>query len=435
MPGPDDPRRILICGMFDMRNFGDLMFPLIARHELGARGLEVAALSPTGAGTGLAEAMPTRPISALFDPDTAVDGVVIGGGYIVHTHRMDMLREYRGGEVGAAAAPSVWLGATLGAALRDVPVAWNAPGAPHPIRPGARALAARAFAAADYMSLRDAGSARMIGLSPDGGERAVDLHVVPDPVLGIDRLWPAATLRPDYERLCARLGVPADRVLAIHVRGRSLAGQPIPEFAGELAETCRALDLVPVMIGLGSAHSDDRIARELAAALDARGCPGAALDRPEGLRDIAALLAHARAYAGSSLHGYITAAAYGVPGRLVARPAYRKFDGLVGHLDRPGDKVADWAGALAGLPAALADGRTALPVGIGAALDRHWDQMADSLSAGPAPGRARRLDFATRAMAEGLAQAGPDWAMTPFTTAQDRAAAATGDDVREKEPF
>ena len=44
-------RDILVCGMYDMRNFGDLMFPLIARHELGQRGYRVRALSPTGAGS------------------------------------------------------------------------------------------------------------------------------------------------------------------------------------------------------------------------------------------------------------------------------------------------------------------------------------------------------------------------------------------------
>lgn len=428
LPGGAPARDILISGMFDMPNFGDLMFPVVAAHELGRRGFHVQAVSPTGAATGLRDALPTRPIWDALDPSTRLDGVLIGGGYIVHTHRMDPLKEYREGGIGAAVGPAVWLGATLVAALRDVPVAWNAPGAPHPLRPDLRPLVDAAFDAADYLSLRDEGSARMAG--------APAAQIVPDPILGVNRVWPREGLAADFRRLCDRLGVvQRNRVLAVHVRRRSLGGQPVDVFADGLAGACRGLGLTPVMIGLGTAHADDRIARELAGALMARGVAAAALDRPEGLRDIAALIAHARAYAGSSLHGYIAAASYGVPGLLVARPAYRKFDGLIGHLGRPADRMTDWADALNALPAAV--GTTSRPEapGIADRLDRHWDAIAAAFAAGPLPKRRERLDFAALAIRAGLLQDGPNWAMTPFTTARDRAAALAGDDVRETEPF
>jgi hypothetical protein len=429
-PAGDD-RDILICGMFDMRNFGDLMFPVVAAHELGRRGFRVRALSPTGTDTGLRDAEPSRPIWAAFEAATPCAGILIGGGYIVHTHRMDMLREYRDGAIGAAAGPAVWLGATLAAALRDVPLAWNAPGVPHPLRSSVRRLAASAFAAADYLSLRDAGSIRMAGLDGHQG-----VATVPDPILGLAAVWTKADLRPPFGRLCARLGLDRpDRVLAVHVRRRSLGGVTLPRFADDLAAACRTADLTPVMIGLGSAHGDDRIARDVAGELTARGVPAAALDRPEGLRDIAALLAHARAYAGSSLHGYVAAAAYGVPGLLVARPAYRKFDGLVGHLGREADRMADWGSALRRLPAAIDTDPSPLPPAVAARLDRHWDAIATAFRAGSEPGRQRRLAFAALAFAAGLVQDGPDWAMAPFTTGEDRRAARAGEGVADMEPF
>lgn len=427
-PGAAGPREILISGMFDMPNFGDLMFPVVAAHELGERGYNVRALSPTGAQVGLKQAVATRPIWAAFDPDTPFDGILIGGGYIVHTHRMDILKEYRAPGIGAAVGPSVWLGATLAAALRDVPLAWNAPGAPHPLRPGVAAMAAAAFEAADYLSLRDAASARMA--------RTPLAQIVPDPILGLDRVWPRDGLRDDFAHLCDDLRVERrDRVLAVHVRQRSLGGDSIPSFADGLAAACRSLDLTPVLIGLGTAHSDDRIARDLATALCDRNIPAAALDRPRGLREIAALLAHARAYAGSSLHGYIAAAAYGVPGLLVARPAYRKFDGLVAHLDRADNLMTDWGAALAALPATVAAPPRTLPIAISEQLARHWDRIAAAFAAGPEPKRSARLKFASLAFQAGLNREGPDWAMAPFTTVRDRAAALSGDDVREMEPF
>jgi polysaccharide pyruvyl transferase WcaK-like protein len=419
---------ILITGMFDMPNFGDLMFPIVAAHELGLRGYRVQALSPTGASTGLADAMPSRPIWQAFDPDTACDGLLIGGGYILHTHRMDQLKEYRGAGIGAAVAPAVWLGATLAAALRDVPVAWNAPGAPHPLRPGIRPLAEAAFEAADYFSLRDEASARLAGTS------AADL--VPDPILTLPAVWPRSALAVDHLRLCGRLGIDRpDRVLAVHVRRRSLGGAPVNEIAPLIASVCRSLDVTPVFIGLGTAHADDRIARELAAGLVAQGIMAAALDRPERLRDIAALIAQSRAYVGSSMHGYVAAAAYGVPALLVARPAYRKFDGIVAHLRRPEALMTDWSRALAALQAAIAAGAPPLPPGIAQRLQRHWNRIATAYAGGPGTKRPARLAFAARAFASGLGQAGPDWAMLPFTTARDREAALHGIDVLEAEPF
>lgn len=427
-PGSEGSGEVLISGMFDMLNFGDLMFPVVAAHELGQRGYRVQALSPTGATVGLKQALPTRPLWSALDPDRQFDGMLIGGGYLVHTHRMDSLREYRGQGIGAAVAPAVWLGSTLAAALRDLPLAWNAPGVPHPLRPGVDALAAAAFGAADYLSLRDVGSARMA--------KAPGAKIVPDPILGLARVWPREGLEDDFLRLCAQMGLERrDRILAVHVRKRSLGGEAIPSFADGLAAACRSLELTPVLIGLGTAHSDDRIAREITAALRDRGIAAAALDRPEGLRDVAALLAHARAYAGSSLHGYIAAAAYGVPGILVARPAYRKFDGLVAHLERPGDLVNSWDAALAALPGTRAAPQTRLPDAVPQQLCQHWDNIAAAFAAGPAPKRQARLRFAALAMRAGLEQAGPDWAMTPFTTAKDRAAALDGTDLLEMEPF
>ncbi|MCW1934508.1 polysaccharide pyruvyl transferase family protein [Pararhodobacter zhoushanensis] len=304
-------------------------------------------------------------------------------------------------------------------------------GVPHPLRPGFQRLAAAAFDAADYLSLRDPGSVRMAGLAAGG-----PAQVVPDPVLGLARMWPKASLRGDFDRLAQRLGLTTrDGILAVSVRRRSLGDVPVAVFAQDLGARCKALNLTPVMIGLGSAHSDDRIAREVSAALTAMGCQNAALDQPEQLRDIAALIAYASAYAGSSLHGYIAAAAYGTPGLLVARPAYRKFDGLVQHLDRDADKVNDWAQALGRLSDAVGQPHTTLSSGVQRALTQHWNQIAAAINGGATPRRAARLRFAALSMGEGMRQQNALWAMLPYTTARDRAAALSGGDVAHKEPF
>jgi hypothetical protein len=97
--------------------------------------------------------------------------------------------------------------------------------------------------------------------------------------------------------------------------------------------------------------------------------------------------------------------------------------------------VNTWDAALAALPGTCAAPQTRLPHAVPEQLCQHWDSIAAAFAAGPAPKRQARLRFAALAMRAGLEQAGPDWAMTPFTTAKDRAAALDGTDLLEMEPF
>jgi len=86
------PNQILLTGMFDMRNFGDLMFPLIARERLD--GTNVVPVSPTGRDTGLIDALPSIPLAHMTSGQVEARGILIGGGYMIHGHKMHFLDEY-----------------------------------------------------------------------------------------------------------------------------------------------------------------------------------------------------------------------------------------------------------------------------------------------------------------------------------------------------
>lgn len=422
-------RTALIAGMFDMQNFGDLLFPIVARHRLQAYGINVAAVSPTAASTGLRDALPTIAISDAFRAEHAADAVIIGGGYIVHGHRMDTVRAYRVADYGAWAGPSIWLGATLVAAARDIPVAWNAPGAPHPLPRRLQALASAACGAADYLSVRDYGSLRILP-EPEGG----GAKIVPDPIADLARVWPQDALQEAFGRVVERLGIESpERLAAIHVRRRSLAGMSTLDLAALIDQFAMRTGLCPVLIGVGSAHGDDTFARTLGNKLTV---PAAVLDAPHDLREVAATIAFAQLYVGSSLHGYIAAAAYGVKGILVGRPAYHKFKGFLDHTGRTQDLAADWREALENPERhATGEGRAAIPSSVFAALDQHWEQIAKTVHAGGERRRRERLNFLALAMAQGVIEGGPGWPFVPFCQAKDRRAALSGEDVRNREPI
>ncbi len=403
-------RQIAICGAFDMQNFGDLMFPVLARERLTPLGFTVTAVAPTDSDPGMGLGRP-RPSSALSDLDWALDGVLIGGGYIIHTQAVSRIVHLEQPSVPAQETPpelvECWAGATLAAAARGIPVAWNAPGVPFPFSTGQQPLVASVAQAAGYLSVRDRSSADL--LDPHG---QLDVSIVPDPIAELSRFWPRPMLQGVEQACRQRLLIPSEAsILALHIRDRSLSGYGAERLAQRIGEFAVAQGLFPVLLAMGQAHDDGAVARSVAHHLS---CPHAILDKPVSLQEVAAISAAARIYMGASLHGYIAAASYGVPGALVARPAYGKFQGFVEHAGWPEDLCRDWdlafdrAATLMTQPA-----RRPLPAQIGAALDAHWARIVTVLSS--KANVAERGDALLRRYAlQGTHRLGPGWLTAPM---------------------
>jgi len=406
--------------MFDMQNYGDLLFPLVARNRLAPLGIDVVPVAPTARSTGLADALDPVDIQAMLSDPQPADGIVIGGGYIIHNHQVDLLEEYRIGDLADWAGPGLWFGATMAGALRDIPVVWNAPGVPHPLPRPQRTAIDAALRATDYVSVRDRGGALLLAAPND-----VPVEIVPDPIAELASLWPRAGLDDDFRALLQRKGADREsRLAAIHVRNRSLADIPLPEAAAMLSNFAEAHSVTPVLIALGQSHEDDKVAQVLSAHLRV---PHIVLDDAASLREVAAAIANSAVYVGASLHGYITAAAYGVPAVLVARPAYRKFAGFLEHTGRMDDLAKDWASALVLGAKRLAEDRLpGMPDSVLRALDQHWARIAAALS-DPAAKRAARTDLLRSYIRFGTESAGPGWLHRPLLR---RAAAPSGGQSR-----
>jgi hypothetical protein len=403
----DLPRRALVTGMFDMRNFGDLMFPLIARERLARFGVDVVAVSPTGKSTGLSGAADSISLESMLAGRDDLCGILVGGGYIIHTHKMLFLDEYQSGDLPEYGGPGLWLGATLAAAIRDIPVVWNAPGVPHPFPGNQRPLIDAALAAADYVSVRDAGSAELLA-----APRGQAVEIVPDPVASIAELWPRASLSEPFKRLIERkAGDPGADHVAFHFRNRSLAGVGVAAAAERIEAFARFHGVCPILIAVGQTHADDVLAREISSQLPMRHI---VLDDPSSLQEIAAAIAFSKLYVGASLHGYVVAAAYGVPGVLVALPSYRKFQGFLDHTGRSEDLAHDWQEAFDIAAARVGEGTAVhIPRVVLDALDVHWRTIGDAF-ARPKANRANRQAFLQSWFRAGLSAGGPLWAHLPF---------------------
>lgn len=370
MPRPalDRERRIVLTGTFDVRNFGDLLFPLIAAHRLAPFGMQIIAASPTGHDTGWRDAMPPQPLQDMLADTAQFDGVLIGGGNIIHS-RPVTLPDYVAAGVADWAYPALWLGATLAASRRKVPVAWNAPGIPYAFTPDEQPGVAAALAAASYVAVRDATSADWL----EPGKA----HIVPDTALGLAAMWPRSALERDFRALLARQApAPAGPYVAVHVKERSL-DEPLSQLAVRLTDFRATTGRTPILIGIGQCHGDHEVTAALAREL---GGPCIDLGQPVGLREIAAAIAFSDAYIGASLHGYVTAASYGRTGVIVGRPQLPKMQGLLCQTGRDADEAANWLAALDLMRGRIDTVPPVVPSSAVAALERHWEAVIAALT-------------------------------------------------------
>lgn len=412
-PKPDSerPRDIGIFGTFDVKNYGDLLFPIVAKHHLKDSDINLVTVSPTNISTGWDDALTPVSIVDVVRSNLKLDGILIGGGNIIHNRPAGIV-DYKGDGIEHWAYASLWMGATLLGCIRDVPIAWNSPGVPASFGQDRSSYMLRTLQVADYVSVRDRSSLEMISAA-----NMDDLSIVPDTALDISQVWRRRGLTKCFRDVLARQGELHDRqFVAIHVKERSV-DTSLPELAKKIDDFSEATGLTPILIAIGPCHDDDRIARGIRRYLKKDSVD---LSNPHGLREIAAAIACSRMYIGASMHGYITSMSYGNPSLIIGMPVLPKMSGLLEHLGRSTDLVPNWE---AGLSAALslANGRgvpkIGLPSEVRAGLDSHWDAVRGALASRSAKSR-DRFQFLRYVTQRGVAYNGWGWAMSSFLKAR-----------------
>jgi len=380
--------RIAQFGTFDVQNYGDLLFPLVLRHRLRDLATSFVHASPAGGPPVWGDTVASvRAAEVIADPG-GVDGVVIGGGHLLHASPDTV---YDPAPLHAALAyPALWFGAATLAARAEVPLAWNAPGVPRPPDPVAARLLAWSAGVSDYVSVRDRGSRRLLEEAGVAGP----VRVVPDPALDVARLWTDDEVAQAHADAFAARGRPVpERTLAVHLNARYLhEGDEV--VAARLDRLSRQAEATVVLLAIGPCHGDDALARRIAAHM--AGAP-LVVDQPRSLLEVAGCIGRAEAYIGSSLHGMVTACAFARPGLLVtgdAATGFAKFRGFLEQFGLEGWQVGSWAQAEergADLLTCPPDPWRRVGAVAGPLLDEHWARIRAALT-GSAAGRAAALE-------------------------------------------
>jgi lipopolysaccharide transport system ATP-binding protein len=374
--------QIGICGTFDVENYGDLLFPLIAEAELQRR-LGRVTLHRFSYRTKTAGEWPYTITSLAELPAAAgdLDALLVGGGIMVRFDK-SVAADY------APPAPHMhhptgyWLSPMLIALQHGCPVVWNSPGALGDIPAWAEPLLELVISQSSYVGVRDEYSQQLFGRLA----HKEDVRIVPDTAFGLAGLIDVERPSVGFARLRETLGLRAPYVVVQATTGL----EAFTRFARSHPQVLQ--DHQIVILPTGPVNGDD---------------PGIlADDLPEGIPvttwphplATAELIAHAAAAVGVSLHLAITAVAFGVP---VFRPAHifgMKYAMLLRYgtvhpfADEP-EIDPQWFAARLG----RAEPASAMPETL-RRLCAHWDSIASIVVAGRSPARVEALGRSWQSM-------------------------------------
>ncbi len=324
---------VALVGAFDRFNFGDLLFPQVLEWALRERGVDASyrCCSLREADLRSRSGVLTRSLTTLREIELPTgSAVIVAGGEVLSARWLDARLALVGPRRSVATKiiarvagnehldrrarrelggnrPLPWIldAADIG---HDVPVVYNAVGGtglarlPEPLRQAARERLARA----SLLAVRDPetrGALETWGIAST---------LAPDTAVLVSEMWPADELparasRRVREQL-ARLG----DGFVVFQAGRYPAWGQVDVLARQLrrihADT--GLGIVLLAVGQASGHDDAVPLGRIASRLD--GVPLELVDAPD-VPEILYAISTARLFIGSSLHGNLTALAYGVP--------------------------------------------------------------------------------------------------------------------------
>ena len=289
-------------GAFDLQSYGDLLFPLVAAHELGRRcDAVLRPFSPFG--------VPALDASILsswaLGPATtarrkrvadAADLVLVGGGEIGNEDAA-LYAPFYGLPPGATEDLDVWY--LAGPDNGVTPVVWHGAGVPAPPTDVDRWR--RNLGSMARVGVRDHRSAQWLA---DAG--VPEVSVTPDTALLVDRLCNTGELTRLRSRMLRAAGLPSERYAVLQGNAATI---PIAADVARAIDAALPTDLGVVCVSTSPCHGDD----EFAAAMRQL------LDRPVHIPEdptvsgILALLAAAELIVAVSLHAAITGVAHDRP--------------------------------------------------------------------------------------------------------------------------
>jgi hypothetical protein len=318
--------KIAHYGTFDVLNYGDLLFPVVARHFLSTTGAEFTWVSPKGGDAVCPDSVPTVSLMDAARDEFVFNLALIGGGNIVRFGGGNPLEAYsKPSYLSAIAYPGLWISACLKAADLGAAIAWNAPGLAAKFSASYQRAALQAcISYSDHTAFREPGYMDWLR------ELQPAPSIIPDTAITISKVWPKQSALSEALAAMRQVFSIEGDFFVFHVKPRNIKEPNEPDIAARTVEQlAAATGALPVLLPIGLCHGDDSVLLTISQKLS---CKHRLIYGVQGLKSITALLAHASFVFTTSLHGAIVATSYGVPCRLLANIQLLKYRGFFDQL-------------------------------------------------------------------------------------------------------
>lgn len=295
--------RIALCGVFDIANFGDHLFPAIFKAELKRRGIhdDILLFSPFDTEEFFVEDSHIYSLDAMeqMHQQEPFSAIVVGGGEIIHWHRFEQRITFNKEDYRPYPMAKIWLIPWMMKVKYDVKLLWNAPGIPFDLSQDTP-FGSTLFGNIDYLSVRNEYS-RSVLLKC--GIPTESITVTPDTGFLLDGIAKPEELNKLRENL-----LPSTKKYVVFHCNRF-----IPDaMAQKVVHTLFSLQssgLGVVLLPLAYTHGDDEVLASLAEKI-----PGAYIpDHPLSLKETIAIFGGSSLYIGTSLHGTVTSLVFDKP--------------------------------------------------------------------------------------------------------------------------
>lgn len=361
------PWRVGIFGTFDVQNYGDLLFPILAEIELSQR-LGAVELIPFSYHAKSLEDWPYKVVSLADLPNMAIelDAILIGGGFIIRFDSF-VAPGYVPTESWIHHPTGYWLTPALIGVQQGIPVIWNAPGMHcNEIPQWSHPLLSLVLQCSPYIAVRDEPSKKAL-------EEFVDhdrVKLVPDTAFSLGLHINGHPAQEEARILREQLGLKKPYVVIQATQNLEKLTDHIKRFRAELP------DLEFLLLRLGPVLCDHEafIDRELPNTYSLPEWPSPMV--------LAALVAESEGVAGHSYHLAITALCAGVPVFTPSDLSIGKFTALsrfstVYQLSTMDCDDPHWLSSRMGRKSPLDLMENARDE-----VSQHWDHVADSIRSG-----------------------------------------------------
>lgn len=362
--------RIALCGVFDIPNYGDHLFPLVFRNEMDKRipNCEVILFSPFEATESFVE---DSHIYSLDDMErmhkqNPFDAIVVGGGEIIHWRRYGQKKNAGDKTYIPYPMDKVWVIPSYMHLRYRVPLLWNAPGIPYDFETG-QELASFLFSQVNYLSVRNMFSAHVLEKC---GITDKHISIVPDTGFALGSI----ATKQELDELRSHV-LPFGKPYVVFHCNRFLPQEQVVGVR-QLFDDLKKHHFRIVLLPLAYTHGDDDELRNLAG-------DDPNLFIPEGvlsLKQIIAILAGAEIYIGTSLHGSVTSAVWGTKIVSFDYQKTRKTQDLYRSLGLEDYYVTDAASLVSTTDRALQRQQPVDMADTERRIVRHFDAMAQIIA-------------------------------------------------------